>query len=57
MSEIAILVSSLPELQKHGIPFVFTDRHAAFATAEFHDTLERLDRNRLARIACTRFQT
>jgi hypothetical protein len=44
MSEIAILVSSLPELQKHGIPFVFTDRHAAFATAEFHDTLGRLDR-------------
>jgi len=44
MSEIAILVSSLPEMQKQAIPFVFTDRHAALETAEFHNTLDRLDR-------------
>jgi len=44
MSEIAILVSSLPELQKQGIPFVFSDRHAVLETAEFHNSLERLDR-------------
>lgn len=44
MSEIAILVSSLPELLKQGVPFVFTDRHAVLETAEFHNTLDRLDR-------------
>lgn len=44
MSEIAILVSSLPETQKQAIPFVFTDRHAALEAAEFHNTLDRLDR-------------
>ena len=44
MSEIAILVSALPELQKRGISFVFTDRHAVLETAEFHNTLNRLDR-------------
>jgi hypothetical protein len=44
MLEIAILVSSLPELQKQGIPFVFSDRHAVLETAEFHNSLERLDR-------------
>jgi hypothetical protein len=44
MSEIAILVSSLPEVQKQGIPFVFTDRHAVLETAEFHNTPDRLDR-------------
>jgi hypothetical protein len=44
MSEIAILVTSLPDLQKQGVPFVFTDRHAVLATAEFHDSLDRLDR-------------
>src|SRR6266849_5957268 len=32
MSEIAILVSSLPEMQKQAIPFVFTDRHAVLET-------------------------
>lgn len=44
MSEIAILVSSLPEVQRLAIPFVFTDRHAVLETAEFFNHLERLDR-------------
>lgn len=44
MSEIAILVSSLPELQKQRVPFVFTDRHAVLEAAEFHNSLNRLDR-------------
>lgn len=44
MNEIAILVSSLHEIQKQGIPFVFTDRHAYLQAAEFHSNLERLDR-------------
>jgi ssDNA thymidine ADP-ribosyltransferase, DarT len=44
MSEIAVLVSSLHEIQKHTIPFVFTDRHALYQAAEFHVTLDRLDR-------------
>jgi len=44
MSEIAILVSSLPELQMQAIPFVFTDRHAVLEPAEFHSTMDRLDR-------------
>jgi ssDNA thymidine ADP-ribosyltransferase, DarT len=44
MNEIAILVSSLHEIQKQGIPFVFTDRHAYLQAAEFHGNLERLDR-------------
>jgi hypothetical protein len=56
MSEIAILVSSLPELQKQGLPFVFTDRHAALATAEFHDSLERLDRIDWARLQASDFK-
>jgi hypothetical protein len=43
MSEIAILVSSLPEIQKQAIPFVFTDRHAVLETAEFFNHLDRLD--------------
>ncbi len=43
MSEIAILVSSLPEMQKQAIPFVFTDRHAVLETAEFFNHLDRLD--------------
>jgi hypothetical protein len=44
MSEIAILVSSLPEIQNQKIPFVFTDRHAVLEAAEFYNTLDRLDR-------------
>jgi len=44
MDEIAILVSSLREMQKHGVAFVFTDRHAYLQTAEFHNDLAELDR-------------
>lgn len=44
MDEIAIIVSSLPELLRRGVPFVFTDRHAYLQAAEFHTDLDRLDR-------------
>lgn len=44
MSEIAILVSSLPKVKELGIPFVFTERHAVLEAAEFYDSLDRLDR-------------
>src|SRR5277367_3735724 len=44
MSEIAILVSSLPEIQRQAIPFVFTDRHAVLQAAQFFNHLNRLDR-------------
>jgi hypothetical protein len=43
MEEIAILVSSLREVHKQGIPFVFTDRHAYLQAAEFYNDLARLD--------------
>jgi hypothetical protein len=43
LHEIAILVSSLPEMRKQAIPFVFTDRHAVLEAAEFHSDIERLD--------------
>jgi ssDNA thymidine ADP-ribosyltransferase, DarT len=42
--EIAILVSSLPKLTQDQIRFIFTDRHARLATAEFFEDVERLDR-------------
>jgi hypothetical protein len=44
MSEILILVSSLPKLKEMGIPFVFSDRHAYLKTALFSDDLADLDR-------------
>jgi hypothetical protein len=44
MEEIAILVSSLRDVQEQGIEFVFTDRHAYLATAEFHNNLDNLHR-------------
>jgi hypothetical protein len=44
MSEIVIMVSSLPNLKARGIPFVFTDRHAYLQTAGFYSDLARLDR-------------
>jgi hypothetical protein len=44
MSEIIIMVSSLPSLLARGIPFVFTDRHAYLQLAEFDRDLARLDR-------------
>jgi hypothetical protein len=43
MEEIAILVSSLREVHRQGISFVFTDRHAYLQAAEFYDNLDRLD--------------
>jgi len=42
--EIAILVCSLPKLDHDGIKFVFTDRHARLATAEFFGDVAVLDR-------------
>ena len=42
--EIAILVRSLPKLDDDGIKFVFTDRHARLATAEFFGDVADLDR-------------
>ena len=46
MSEIIIMVSSLPALASQKIPFVFTDRHAYLQTAtqNFFSDLARLDR-------------
>jgi hypothetical protein len=44
MEEIAIVVSSLREVQKLGVGFVFTDRHAYLQAAEFYNDLDRLDR-------------
>jgi hypothetical protein len=44
MSEIVIMVSSLPALAAKNIPFVFTDRHAYLQTASFFSDLARLDR-------------
>jgi ssDNA thymidine ADP-ribosyltransferase, DarT len=44
MSEIVIMVSSLPRLKELEIPFVFTDRHAYLQTAGFFTDLARLDR-------------
>lgn len=41
--EIVIFVSSLFQLQKCGIPFVFTDRHAYLQLAQFYSDIERLD--------------
>jgi len=43
MSEIIIMVSSLPALVSGNIPFVFTDRHALLLTATFYSDLARLD--------------
>jgi hypothetical protein len=42
--EIAILVCSLPKLDQVGISFVFTDRHARLAAAEFFGDVADLDR-------------
>lgn len=41
--EIAILVGSLPKLDQDGVAFVFTDRHARLATAEFFGDVAELD--------------
>ena len=44
MREIVILVSSLHELIRHGVPFLITDRHAYLATAQFSSDLADLSR-------------
>ncbi|MGM8933002.1 type II toxin-antitoxin system toxin DNA ADP-ribosyl transferase DarT [Salinicola halophyticus] len=40
--DIVVLVSSLPHLQQLGVPFLFTDRHAYLANAEFSSRLDDL---------------
>jgi hypothetical protein len=42
MRDIVILVSSLHRLVEHGVPFVFTDRHAYLRTAQFTGDLADL---------------
>ena len=42
--EIVILVSSLTKLTQDQIRFVFTDRHARLAAAEFFDDMTNLDK-------------
>jgi len=44
MQDIVILVSSLLKLAELNIPFVFSDRHAYLATAQFSSNLADLDR-------------
>jgi hypothetical protein len=44
MSEVVIMVSSLPALAAQKVPFVFTDRHAYLQTASFLSDLAQLDR-------------
>ncbi len=39
MSDIVIVISSLPSLVRMGIPFVFTDRHAYLQMASFFSDL------------------
>jgi hypothetical protein len=47
MSDILILVSSLPLIAKNKIPFVYSDRHAYLRTALFSNDLSELG-NRIA---------
>ena len=42
--DVVILASSIWKLQEHGVPFVFSDRHAYLAAAEFFNDPVRLDR-------------
>ncbi len=41
--EIVIFVASLFDLRRRDIPFVFADRHAYLAAAQFYSNLDRLD--------------
>jgi hypothetical protein len=41
--EIVVLVSSLPQLEEHGIRYVFTDRHAYLRTARFFNDRAELE--------------
>jgi hypothetical protein len=43
MKDIAIMVTSLREVQRRGIPFLFTDRHAVYQATNFYNDLDRLD--------------
>ena len=43
LREVVIIVSALPTLAKHGVPFLFTDRHAYLAAARFFSDLDDLD--------------
>ena len=43
IEEIVIFVSSLPTLSANAVPFLFTDRHAYLATAQFSADLAMLD--------------
>lgn len=42
MRDIMIMVSSLPRLAERGVPFVFTDRHAYLAHANFSSDLSEV---------------
>lgn len=44
MSEIVMLVSSLPTLVEHGIPFLFSNQHASLVKATFSNDLGDLHR-------------
>jgi hypothetical protein len=41
--EIVIIEASLHTLERAGVRFVFTDRHAYLSTARFYNSLEKLD--------------
>ncbi|WP_028763030.1 type II toxin-antitoxin system toxin DNA ADP-ribosyl transferase DarT [Shewanella colwelliana] len=43
-SEIVILVSSLRELEKRSVPFIYTDSHAYYMWSNFYDDLANLDK-------------
>jgi ssDNA thymidine ADP-ribosyltransferase, DarT len=43
MQDIVILATSLPKVNKEGLSFVFTDRHAYVRAARYFDSLEDLD--------------
>jgi hypothetical protein len=42
MKDIAVLVSSLPALEEHGVPYLFTKCHAYLAEAQFFSSLVNL---------------
>ncbi|WLD14368.1 DUF4433 domain-containing protein [Planctellipticum variicoloris] len=43
MDDIAIVTTSLHQIAQHGIPFVFTDRHAYLQAARFSSSLDDLN--------------
>lgn len=42
--DVVIFVSSLPNLNNVGVPFLFTDRHAYLVNAEYYNDLQDLNR-------------